>query len=135
MTWQLYAVTALILIVLATVGAVVWMLGLDGQMAVGLGAGFGLSIPLMVFSHFNMKRAMRSKSQTATLGHIYGGFGLRLVILLIGFFALAFTGFGSPAGFAVAFMAGVLMSLGWQMMTFVNETVRRRVQAVQATAN
>ncbi|MCB9894836.1 MAG: hypothetical protein H6839_10325 [Planctomycetes bacterium] len=129
MTWQLYAVAALTLIVLATVAAVVWMLGLDGQMAVGLGAGIALSVPMMLFSHMNMKRAMRSETRAATMGHIYGGFGLRLVVLVLGFFALAFTGLGSPAGFAVAFMAGVVLSLGWQMMTFVNETVRRRMEA------
>ncbi|MCA8910197.1 MAG: hypothetical protein KDB82_00710 [Planctomycetes bacterium] len=132
MTWQLYAVVALVVLALAAVGGVVAVLGLDGHMVAGLAAGIGLALPLMIFGHFNMKRAMRSDSQSAMMGHIYGGFGLRLVLLVVGFFALAFSGLASPAGFAVAFMAGVVLSLGWQMLAFVKETLRRQQESAAA---
>lgn len=134
MTWQLYAVVALVILALAAVGGVVALLGLDGPMIAGLATGFGLALPLMIFGHYNTKRAMRSDSQSAMMGHIYGGFGLRLVVLVVGFFALSFSGLGSPAGFAVAFMAGVVVSLGWQMLTFVKETLRKQ-QATAAAAH
>lgn len=126
MTWQLYAIAALGILVLAVVAGVVSMLGMDTSMAVGLAAGAGLSFPLMWFSHRNLKRAVNAPDKGAMMGHIYGGFGLRLVVLVVGFFALAFSGLGSPAGFTLAFMAGIVLSLGWQALSFAKETTARQ---------
>lgn len=131
MTWQLYAVAALVIAVLAVTGGAVALLGLDAFMLRGLAAGAVLGLGMMVFAAFTTRRAMRETGKAAMLGHVYGGFGLRVVVLVTGFLALALTGWGNPAGFALAFLAGVMVSLGLNVLRFARGAAPAR--AVQET--
>ncbi|MBK9975944.1 MAG: hypothetical protein IPP14_14320 [Planctomycetes bacterium] len=118
MTWQLYAVAAMGLGVIAVAMAAVMLIGLDTDMAIGLGAGVAVSVPMMLFSAMTAGRALRENDKSAMLGHLMGGFGLRLVVLVIGFGAIGLTGWGNPAGFAIAFLVGVVLMLGLNVLRF-----------------
>jgi len=118
LTWHLYAVAALVLSVIAVTVGVVALLGVDELMLRGLAVGGALGLATLAFAAFSTRKAMGEVSKAAMLGHIYGGFSLRVVVLVIGFFALAFTGWGNPAGFALAFLAGVVISLGMNVFKY-----------------
>ncbi|MBX3461076.1 MAG: hypothetical protein KF696_14110 [Planctomycetes bacterium] len=128
MSWQPYAMAAFALLV---TGAVVLLLAVaefDRGMVYGAGIGFGVALLLMLFNEFTTRAAFRDPRKAAALGHVLGGFLLRMVALAVGFFVLAFTGAGSPVMFALAFFAGVLLSLGLQVYRY-GRAPRREVAA------
>lgn len=131
MTWHLYAVAALVIAVLAVTAGAVALIGLDEFMLRGLAVGGVLGLAMLAFASFSTRKAMGEVSKAAMLGHMYGGFGLRLVVLVTGFFALAFSGWGNPAGFALAFLAGVVISLGWNVVRYARG-LKPAPQAAQA---
>lgn len=115
MTWQPYALAAFSVLVLGALAGALALLGADRGMIAGAGAGIGLALLLLVFNEITTRLALREKRKFAALGHIYGGFFLRLVVLVVGFSLLWVTGAGNPVGFAVAFLAGVVLMLAWQV--------------------
>lgn len=118
MSWQPYAMAAFALVVTGAVVALLAAAEFDRGMVYGAGIGFGVAMLLMLFNEFTTRAAFRDPRKAAALGHVLGGFLLRMVALAVGFLLLAFTGMGSPVMFALAFFAGVLLSLGLQVYRY-----------------
>ncbi|MCC6150406.1 MAG: ATP synthase subunit I [Planctomycetes bacterium] len=115
MTWQPYALVALAVLVIGTLAFAAQFTGWDEKMVLGCVLGGGMGLMLMLLSLAGMKRALKEESKSAALGHVFGGFLLRLVILTVGVFALVKTGYANPIGFALTFVAAVLLFLGVQV--------------------
>ncbi len=118
MTWQPYAVAAFAVLVTGAVVALLALTGFDRDMVAGAGIGFGVALALMMFNEFTTRAAFRDPHKKAALGHVLGGFLLRMVTLAVGFFTLVFSGVASPIMFALAFFAGVSISLGLQVYRY-----------------
>lgn len=112
-------------LVLGALVALLAFSGFDLGMVAGAGIGLGVAMVLLVFNEVTTRLALREQRKGAALGHIYGGFLLRLVLLVVGFFALATTGAANPAAFALAFLAGVMLMLGWQVFRVARQVQRR----------
>jgi hypothetical protein len=91
-------------------------MGVDAQMWRGISAGAAAGLALMSLGWFTTLKGLKAKDTTSAMGHMLGGFFLRLVILVSGLLALALTGWGDPAGFAIAFMMTVLVYLAMQIL-------------------
>lgn len=131
MSWQPYAIAGLLVVALAAAGALVALLGVDSSMILGLAGGALLGGGLAAFGVWSLKRSLAQPARKLALGHVYGGFMLRLVVLCAGFFTLVATGWANPAGFAVAFMLTVLVNLGLQV-TLTARSLERAKAATRA---
>jgi hypothetical protein len=116
MSWQPYALAAVAVVVFAALFGLVALTGFDAHFTIGAVLGMGASLGLMAFNEATTRLALKEQSKTAAMGHILGGFFLRIVVLATGFMALALTEFASPAAFALAFLGGVLLMLGVQVL-------------------
>jgi hypothetical protein len=130
MTLQTISMIVLTVAVLAFAGVVVAFMGLDSQMAVGVGAGLVAGIGLTLLSSRGLTRALKHKTKGTLIVHMYGSFLLRLVLLVVGFFALAASGVANPVGFAVAFLAGTVLALFRQVMVFAGGGKREALAGV-----
>jgi hypothetical protein len=65
-----------------------------------------------------LRRALENGQKSALVVHLWGGLFLRMVLLALGFGFFVLTGWGNPVGFAVAFLAGVLVALVRQVWVF-----------------
>jgi hypothetical protein len=115
---QIATMSVLVIAVLVFAGGVVALLGLDGQMVIGVAAGMIAGAGLTLLGGRGLSRALRHTKKGALIVHIYGGFLLRLMLLVAGFLALASSGVANPVGFAVAFLAGTVVALFRQVMVF-----------------
>lgn len=115
MTWQPYAITAFVLLVLAGAAGLLNLTGVDFKMFVGLATGGGIGVLVAVVGIYSMFRGLAEKSKKLALGHMFGGFFLRLVVVVVGVLGLAFTGWGNPVGFAIAFMVTLALYMGLQL--------------------
>jgi hypothetical protein len=111
------AVALLAIAVVAFACVVVAWLGLDREMAIGVGVGLLAGIGLTLLGGRGLSRALGHSKKSALILHMYGGFLLRLVLLVVGFSALYVSGAGNPVGFAVAFLAGTVTALFMQVVT------------------
>lgn len=118
------AVFAFSLLVLAGVVAVAATQGLDQPMLVGLGSGLALGFGLTLLGGLSVARAMQRESKFAVLTHIYTGIAIRVGVLFGGAFLLMATGWASPVGFALAFLAGVMLALSRQVMAYAGAPAR-----------
>lgn len=118
---------AFAVLVLGALFALLALADFDGGLMTGAGIGLGAAVLLMLFNGFTTRLALREGRRSAAQGHVLGGFLLRIVILTAGFFGLAFSGAASPVTFALAFLAGVLLMLGWQVFT-VSREIQKRAQ-------
>lgn len=116
MSFLPYMLFAGLVVMLALGVGVIAMLGVDGAMIGGVAAGAAAGLGLMAFGWFTTLKGIRAGEKKHALGHVLGGFMLRLVVLTAGFFLLAFTGWADPAGFAVAFLMAVMVYLAVQIM-------------------
>ena len=123
MSWQPYALAALAVLVIGTLVLAAQILGWDQKMSLGCVLGGGVGLMLMLLSLAGMKRALKEESKSAALGHVFGGFLLRLVILVVGVFTLVQTGYANPISFALTFVAAVLLFLGLQVY-WVDASIR-----------
>ncbi|MCB9932848.1 MAG: hypothetical protein H6841_05425 [Planctomycetes bacterium] len=128
MTWQPYAMAAFAVVVLAALFGLAALTGFEHGFTLGAAIGFGASLVLMLLNEVTTRLALKEQSKTAAMGHILGGFLLRIVVLAAGFLALAFTGFANPAAFALAFLGGVLLMLGVQVFRTARGIQRARAQ-------
>ncbi len=78
----------------------------------GIAVGGGMGVVLMAIGWYTTLKGVNSATKKDAIGHMVGGFFLRFLILVVGIFALAFTGWGHPAGFALAFLLAVMCYLG-----------------------
>jgi hypothetical protein len=124
-SWQPYAMVILAVLVLGALLSALALAGFDSGAIVGAGIGLGAALLLMAFNVWNTRRALREQQRKAAMGHVIGGFALRLVVLAVGFFALAFSGVASPVTFALAFLGGVMLMLGWQVVAVSRDVARR----------
>jgi hypothetical protein len=115
---QKIAVGLIVLLVVAFAAAMVLWFGMDAQMGVGVGAGLFAGLGLTLLGGRSLSRALNNGSKSAVMTHLFGGFVLRLALLVVGFFAFAFSGLGNPVGFAVAFLAGAMIALFRQVMVY-----------------
>lgn len=115
MSWQPYALAALAVLVIGTLVFTAQLVGWSEKMLLGCALGGGMGLGLMLLSLAGLKRALKEESKSAALGHVFGGFLLRLVILTVGVFALFQTGLASPIGFALSFVAAVILFLGLEV--------------------
>jgi len=123
-TWQPYGLSGLAIL---AVGALVFtgaQFGWSADLLVGIAAGAGLGLVLMILGLISLRSGLKSESKTAALGHVFGGFGLRMLVLVAGVGALVYTKWANPAGFALAFLAMVMLYLGLQVH-FVNQHLNR----------
>jgi hypothetical protein len=121
MKLQTASMIVLTVAVLAFAAVIVALIGLDGQMAIGLGAGLFAGLGLTLLGGRGLRRALGHTKKSVLVMHMYGGFLLRMVLLVVGFFALASSGVANPIGFAVAFLAGTVVALFRQVLVFTNE--------------
>jgi hypothetical protein len=113
------------------IGALVTLLALSGfepGVVAGGVIGFVAALLLLIFNEFTTRRALKERARNAALGHVVGGFALRLVVLAVGFFTLALTGLANPASFALSFLAGVMLILGWQVYRVSREISTREAR-------
>ena len=82
------------------------------HMWIGVGTGAIMGVMLMAIGWFTTLKGVNATTKKNAISHMVGGFFLRFVILVVGIFALAFTGWGHPAGFALAFLLAVMSYLG-----------------------
>ena len=129
MTWQPYAMGAFAVVVLAALLGLAALTGFDYGFTLGTALGFGASMLLMAFNELTSRLALKEQGKKLALGHILGGFFLRMVVLAGGFLLLAFTGFANPSAFALAFLGGVLVMLGFQVFRTLRGIQRNRVLA------
>ncbi|MBX3474141.1 MAG: hypothetical protein KF754_07140 [Planctomycetes bacterium] len=115
MSWLPYLVLSVLCVAALCGGGMIALMGVDGPMLVGVGIGAGLGLGMMLLGWFTTLKSLRG-GKPAALGHALGGFFLRLVVLTCGFFAVALTGAGNPAGFAIAFMLAVMAYLALQVV-------------------
>jgi hypothetical protein len=120
MKLQTASMILLTVAVLAFAGVVVALAGLDGQMALGIGAGLFAGVGLTILGGRGLGRALKNTRRGALVMHMYGGFLLRMLLLVVGFFALASSGVANPIGFAVAFLAGTVVALLRQVLVFTS---------------
>lgn len=109
------AITIALLVLAVALGVVIWF-GLDAPIAVGAGAGLAGGFALALLGGRSLGRAMRTGSRAAMATLIYGGLFLRAALLVAGFFFFVLTGLGNPVGFAVCFLAGVVLAQAVQVM-------------------
>lgn len=109
-------VLAGLVVVLAVGCAAIALMGIDVSMMRGAGSGAMAGICLMVFSWFTTLKGIKSGEKKNAIGHVLGGFMLRLVVLATGFFLLALTGWGHAGGFAIAFLMAVMTYLALQIL-------------------
>jgi hypothetical protein len=112
------AVVILALLVGAVAVFTVAALGLDESMAVGALAGLGLGAGLTLMGGRGLRRALESGQKSALVVHLWGGLLLRMLLLALGFGFFVLTGWGSPVGFALAFLAGGVVALVRQVWVF-----------------
>lgn len=115
---QKFAVGLIVLLVVAFAAAVVLWLGMDVQMGIGVGAGLFTGLGLTLLGGRSLGRALGNGSKSAVMTHLFGGFLLRLTLLVAGFVVFAFSGLANPVGFAVAFLAGAMIALFRQVMVY-----------------
>jgi hypothetical protein len=94
-------------------------LGVDAGMWRGISTGAAAGLVLFTFSWYTTLKGLKSKGRKDALGHMLGGFLVRLVVLTGGILTLALTGWGNPVGFALAFLMVLLVYLGLQVMIAV----------------
>ena len=128
MSFLPYMVLAGLVVVLAVGCGAIALMGTDAFMARGAGAGAAAGLSLMAFSWFTTLKGIKARDKTNALGHILGGFMLRLVVLSAGFFLLAFTGWGHAGGFAIAFLMAVMTYLALQILV-----AARNMQSTELT--
>jgi hypothetical protein len=124
MTLQTISMIVLTVAVLAFAGVVVALMGLDSEMAIGVGAGLVAGVGLTLLGSRGLARALKHKTKSTLIVHMYGSFLLRLALLVVGFFALASSGMANPVGFAVAFLAGTVLALFRQVRVFAGGNER-----------
>lgn len=115
-------------VVLAALVGLLALTGFEPSFVLGAGIGLGASLLLLAMSELTTRLALRENRRSAAMGHVLGGFLLRIVVLGVGFVVLAFTGFANPAAFALALLGGVLLTLGLQVFRTVRDIERRRAQ-------
>jgi hypothetical protein len=120
MKFSTAAVALLAIAVLAFAGIVIAWLGLDQQMAAGLAAGLIAGVGLTLLGGRGLGRALRHERKNALIVQLYGGFFLRMVLLVVGFGVLYVTGAANPVGFAVAFLVGAVLALFHQVIVYTN---------------
>jgi hypothetical protein len=101
----------------AGAGAIGW-LAFGPSEGIGAGAGAALGFGLTLAGGVSVQRAMNKPGRYAAMTHIYTGIAVRMLALFVGFFVLMGTGWASPVGFAVAFLAGVVAALARQVMVY-----------------
>lgn len=129
MSFLPYMVFAGLVMVLAVGGGAIALMGVDASMLRGAGAGLTAGLCLMTFSWFTTLKGIKAGEKKNAIGHVLGGFMLRLVVLTAGFFLLAFTGWGNAAGFAIAFLMAVMTYLALQILV-----AARQMQKSELTA-
>ncbi len=115
MSWQPYALAALAVLVFGLLFYLGRATGWDEKVLIGAGLGGGLGLGLMGLSLFGMLRALKEETKSQALGHVFGGFLLRLVILVVGVLTCVKTGYANPASFGLSFVAAVLLFLGLEV--------------------
>ena len=115
MSWQPYALAALAVLVFGLLFYLGQATGWDEKVLIGAGLGGGLGLGLVGMSLFGMLRALKEESKSQALGHVFGGFLLRLVILVVGVLTCVKTGYANPASFGLSFVAAVLLFLGLEI--------------------
>ena len=113
MPYMLFAGLAVVLAV--GVGAIALM-GFDAHMMSGVATGAAAGLILMVFAWFTTLKGLNAGDVKHALGHVLGGFMLRLVVLTVGFVLLYVTGWANPAGFVIAFLMAVMVYLAVQIL-------------------
>lgn len=103
-------------VILALGVGVIALMGVDAHMLSGVATGAAAGLVLMAFGWFTTLKGINSGEYKHALGHVLGGFMLRLVVLTAGFLLLALTGWANPAGFAIAFLMAVMAYLAVQIM-------------------
>lgn len=121
MSWQPYIMLAFAVIAVALLFGLLALVDFQREFTLGACIGLAASIGLLIFGEVTTRRALATKQKSAGLGHVIGGFALRIVVLVVGFAVLTFTGFANPGTFALAFLAGVLLMLGWHVMRAVKQ--------------
>ncbi len=121
---------ALSIVIIGALIGVMAVAGFEPGLLAGAGIGIGAAFLLMAFNTWTTRRALREQQRKSAIGHVVGGFALRLVVLAVGFFLLVFTGVASPVTFALAFLAGVMLMLGWQVLAVARDIQRRANAAV-----
>jgi hypothetical protein len=107
-----------VLVALGCAVVVATSAGVSQPLALGAGIGVTAAVLLMLLHEANLKRSLKSNSRSLMMGQILGGFLARLAVLVAGFFSLAVSGLGSPVAYALAFLAGVVVMLGVQVVRF-----------------
>lgn len=129
MSFLPYMILAGLVVVLAVGCAAIALMGVDASMIRGAGAGVAAGLSLMVFSWFTTLKGIKASEKKNVIGHVLGGFMLRLVVLTAGFFLLALTGWGHAGGFAIAFLMAVMTYLALQILV-----AARNMQGPELTA-
>lgn len=132
MSWQPYGLSALALLVVGALILSVRILGWDAAMASGIAAGGGLGVLLMLFGLWTMRKALKETERKSALGHALGGFFLRMVAVVVGTLLFVYTGWASPVGFALSFMAMVFVYLGVEVYLVQKSLEQPKVAATQA---
>jgi hypothetical protein len=111
-----YALVAGLVVMLAICVGAIALMGVDAHMLNGVVTGAAAGLILMVFAWFTTLKGINSGDTKHALGHVLGGFMLRLVALTAGIFLLHLTGWANAAGFALAFLMTVMVYLAAQIM-------------------
>lgn len=120
MSWQIYGIGAIALLAAALLVMSVKLLGWSPEMATGIAGGGGLGALLLALGYFGTRRALRDKELKAAMGHALGGFFFRLVALVAGVFALVYTGWANPVGFALSYLVTVFAWLALEVVMVQN---------------
>lgn len=120
MSWQIYGIGAIALLAAALLVMSVKLLGWSPEMATGIAGGGGLGALLLGLGYFGTRRALRDKELKAAMSHALGGFFFRLVALVAGVFALVYTGWANPVGFALSYLVTVFAWLALEVVMVQN---------------
>lgn len=122
MAWVSYMVIAGLVLLAGASAAMLSLINTSPEhMWNGIAVGGGMGIVLMAINWFTTRKGVNSATKKDAIGHMVGGFFLRLLILVVGILALASTGWGHPAGFALAFLLAVMCYLGLRTIKVMKE--------------
>ncbi len=119
MSWQPYALSALAVLVFGLLFYLGQATGWDEKIVRGAALGGGLGLGLMALSLFGMLRALKEETKSQALGHVFGGFLLRLVILVVGVLTRVKTGYANPTALACRLLRRFCCSWGWRFILSV----------------
>ncbi|NUO17402.1 MAG: hypothetical protein HUU03_13270 [Planctomycetaceae bacterium] len=131
MGWQIYGIGAIAVLSGALLVLAIKLMGWSAEMGVGIASGLGLGFVLLVLGYFGTRRALREKDMKAAMSHALGGFFFRLVTLVAGVFALVYTGWANPLGFALSYLVMVFAFLALEVVMVQNALDRSKEDAAQ----